>query len=617
MNSKIQLINKLTREIEDLENQKKINDDIKDFIDEFYKKNKNLKPSELDSVNIFDFTVLHFLKERNDLTFEDCMELLEPLQEVINKISMPLTIQEFFLSCSTVIILSDADLLKELIKSNDCIKILNDKIIKKRRKLDFRIIDNIFSINKIITEHNLNRTEVSKIVDLLNKYDYEITFFINAICISKFVNLIKLKTKITSIFNKKRNEKLDEDIKIKANTDYFYEKLEKIWDFKEEFKKKDNIRIAKIQKKQDDLKEVIDTLETAQEEIINYRSLLEKINEKFRLEALKVIYEHNENIYKNISKEHFDLLEDNEIKYQNLLTKYGLKQGSYAVEKLVKINYTELENSLDILSKFDFSDQTLLYIIENSKCEEIKKINSYFDRGILNKKFIRHNYLIFINNSKENINLNKNIELLEQENINPNNFALSAKILLIDSKLFFKNIMILKEYSLLTSIKTTASYNFLQDENLILKIDKLIELGMEKFLEENLGLLNSKNIDRLYILRELNIPIEDIGQLVEFLKLKKFYVSDEKIFDYIFTKKSFSNDLEEDSIIDLDKYTKTSRTLDINGVLFSKNKVKRKLKSNNYNDVRCALFSDIYLSNDEYELVEAALDNDKVYTYKI
>ncbi len=615
MNSKEELIKKLDQEIEELEDQKKANDDLNNFVHKFCLENANLRVSDFDNLDVYNFLVLHFLAMRNDLTLEGTKEILIPIKEIIQKIPLPISIQDLFLNLDCAVTLSNVDTVKELLQLKDFEQAERDD--KKKRKIDFRVVDYVISAINIIDSFKLDKDNVQKIIDLFFKYNYEMTVFINVVCITKLVDLIKTKSAM-GLLSEKRPDKLEEFIKSKSHTEYLEEQLKKLFDFEKQIQKKESIRISKLQKKQDDLKDFINELDINDDvEITEYRSLLEKINEKFRLDALKVIYEHNEAIYENIAKEHGNLLEDKKIKYQNLLAKYGLKQESLKLEKLINIDYMELENSLEILSKFELTEQTLVYIIENAKYEDIKKINSYFDRGILNKKFIRNNYLIFISNSNENTNLLKNIELLEQENINPNNFALSAKILLIDYKLFFKNVMILKEYNLLTSIKTTQSYNFLQDENLTLKIDKLLELGMEKFLEENLGLLNSKNIDRLYILRELNIPIENIEQLKEFLKLKKFYVPDDKIFAYVFTKKNFNESLEKDYTIDLDKYTKTSRTLDINGVIFSKNKVKRKLVSNSYNDVRCALYSDIYLSNDEYDLVEAALDNDKEYTYKI
>ena len=68
---------------------------------------------------------------------------------------------------------------------------------------------------------------------------------------------------------------------------------------------------------------------------------------------------------------------------------------------------------------------------------------------------------------------------------------------------------------MLKSINSTNDYKFLKNDNLEIKIDKLLELGYEKILESDLSLLNKKEIDRTATVKYIDgklligIAIED------------------------------------------------------------------------------------------------------------
>ena len=115
-------------------------------------------------------------------------------------------------------------------------------------------------------------------------------------------------------------------------------------------------------------------------------------------------------------------------------------------------------------------------------------------------------------------------------------------------------------------------------------------------------------------MKALNIKINTSDELKSYLSLKNFYVDDENIFKYIHNGIIPISD--DEGTVDLDKFSSTSRTININGVIFSKNKVKRNLNTNSLEDTKKALFKDIILTDEEIDTVCDALDDKKVYTYK-
>ena len=541
-----------------------------------------------------------------------------PLNDVIDKVINPLDAQQLFTDFCIIIAYNKVEFFKNIIKDDKFVDNLNSERKKINNDIRTKVISSVENADDIIDKYNLNREKIIKLFDVFRKYQYEMDAVANFICGIKFIKILKLRKRVEGYDEKNSNE-LDLEIIDNINTKFLYEQIDYIVNYKNELEAKNKSRVVKIEKRQKELLDFINELEVDEnKEITAYQKMLGKINEDLRLDALKIIYMHNEKIYDNISQKHLDLIQNKQIKYQHLLSNYGLIQGTYSLPNILKINYDELEKGLELLKKFDIKDKILSYALENFNLELLEKIDYYFQREIINKKFIKKNFLILIANSEESNNLIKNIEMLEKENINPTIFKNSAKNLLIDYQLFLKNINSLKEYSLLSSLRTTTNHNFLQDENLENKIDKLLELGMEKFLEENIGLLNNRNINRLYILRELNIPINTAQDLNDFLSLKNFYVPDEKLLEYIF-QPSFA-DVEDNSnaTVDLNKFNSTMRTLNINGIFFSKNKVMRNLKSNSYEDVKKALFKDfIFTSEEEINLVNEGLENEKVYNLKI
>ena len=608
--TKEELVSKINDEINNLEELKKADNSLLEFFSNFTNKYKGIVAIDFDTIDLYDLAICLFLSKRNEFTLEQAREVLLPVKQLI-KISNPNDINLMCESILKIIRLNETDLLTAFI-SNFSIsnpKEIITNTLNNNKVLEF-LENDFLEVQNTIHDYDLDRSMIVKLVDLLKKYGFEIwdvkRIIGNIKLVCDFEILIKYPKITEDIVYQERITK-----KIQKHIQYVYDQLNTLFKYNEKLKRKESSRLAKIDKKEHPLKEFINTLETTTNtEITNFQEMIEKLPEYLRLDALKLIYMHNEKIYSDIDIKHKELSNNKKIKYQSLLNSYNI---NYLSSSLLRISYEDLNKSLQLLKKFNLDNNTIIYILENSSLSIIEEINLYLERNIINKKLIKNNYLILLP-SIEHSNLTNNIKVLEKENINPNSFIASAKILLIDNTLFSTNIEVLKKYNLLNSMKSTSNYNFLKEKDLISIIDKLLELGMEKFLEENLGLLNNKKLDRLYILKALNIKINTNDELKSYLSLKNFYVDDENIFKYIHNGIIPISD--DEGTVDLDKFSSTSRTININGVIFSKNKVKRNLNTNSLEDTKKALFKDIILTDEEIDTVCDALDDKKVYTYK-
>ena len=608
--TKEELVSKINDEINNLEELKKADNSLLEFFSNFTNKYKGIVAIDFDTIDLYDLAICLFLSKRNEFTLEQAREVLLPVKQLI-KISNPNDINLMCESILKIIRLNETDLLTAFI-SNFSIsnpKEIITNTLNNNKVLEF-LENDFLEVQNTIHDYDLDRSMIVKLVDLLKKYGFEIwdvkRIIGNIKLVCDFEILIKYPKITEDIVYQERITK-----KIQKHIQYVYDQLNTLFKYNEKLKRKESSRLAKIDKKEQPLKEFINTLETTTNtEITNFQEMIEKLPEYLRLDALKLIYMHNEKIYSDIDIKHKELSNNKKIKYQSLLNSYNI---NYLSSSLLRISYEDLNKSLQLLKKFNLDNNTIIYILENSSLSIIEEINLYLERNIINKKLIKNNYLILLP-SIEHSNLTNNIKVLEKENINPNSFIASAKILLIDNTLFSTNIEVLKKYNLLNSMKSTSNYNFLKEKDLINIIDKLLELGMEKFLEENLGLLNNKKLDRLYILKALNIKINTNDELKSYLSLKNFYVDDENIFKYIHNGIIPISD--DEGTVDLDKFSSTSRTININGVIFSKNKVKRNLNTNSLEDTKKALFKDIILTDEEIDTVCDALDDKKVYTYK-
>lgn len=364
-------------------------------------------------------------------------------------------------------------------------------------------------------------------------------------------------------------------------------------------------------------------------EITNIKNLLKRVpSEAIRLEVLKLVYKHNQEIYNELANEYQILSANDASHYQMLLAKYGISPDCYEVGTVMENSIDDLERMLEIISKLQITAPSqLLSIIQNSNLETIENIHGLAERGIITANLLIDHQNLFNPSSEEYENFMRNLNLISKKKLNPHYFTASEEVLMLPAQVFTTNLSVLEDYSLLPNIKTGMNLSFLNGEDIATGIDTLLELGYEKNLEECLELLNYKNkFDRLKVLKELNIPVTDTQALIEVLTTDKFYIPDSEIPNYIYNAAAYHMpknivEVEEPKkkvadVTRLSAFSNTERTYSFNGVLISKNKVHRNLShvlatGNPTERIIYGVLKDATLSEQEVLKVVAAITPQK------
>ncbi len=412
--------------------------------------------------------------------------------------------------------------------------------------------------------------------------------------------IIKNKSEEMNLRGKEKNQLLKKEYKDNFAVSELFKDMAKIRNFVNEEDKKERQFVKNNNKEIFNINAALALLdnELEKEEITNAKEIVSKIKDlELKYAILELISAHNQEYYEVLNQEYEHLSKNNKVKYQALLNDYGITNGSHQIERIMNNSLEDVEAILKIITKFGLTTEQTLRILRNSNLIIVSQIKEYLERGYLSVEFIVNNIDIFYKNSTKYQDYNRSLEILNGYNINPSIFFYSIKILFGNTELLKKNLDILNEYYLLNSLKTTSDYSFLEDEELVLKIDKLIELGYENYLEEDLNLLNSDKLLRLEALKSFEVEITSKEELDKVLT-KRFYIDDEELIDYIPNSIALDDkiDLED---IKLDEYRNSPRTYNINGTLVSAVKVSRLLYrgDSRYN----AIFSGMRLNKDEYD----------------
>lgn len=365
------------------------------------------------------------------------------------------------------------------------------------------------------------------------------------------------------------------------------------------------------------LEEGLDKL-LKQGEIKNVTDLLFRISSPtVRIELLKLIYLHNKEIYDELSSEYQKLSSEPSSTYQSLLDKYGISPDLYNITEIMTNSPDELSLMLQSLKELDITDTNIvLELIKHSNPSTIETISTQVSKGIIGSELLKNNISLFLPDSKEYQNFTTNLEFFAEEGFNPHYLRANQELFLLSSDKIKTNIKVLEEYNLLASMKTGIDCRFLVNEELSLGIDTLLELGYEEALVEDLSLLSYQhNFKRLQVLRALNIPVTSVEELKTVLASEKFLVPDDDINTYLYNAVLHQKlCLIEEQVIPstvLAPYEKTTRTYDINGILISKNKVKKSISAiyeeTSTTKLLSALVSNSVLSDEEYETVASSI----------
>ena len=355
------------------------------------------------------------------------------------------------------------------------------------------------------------------------------------------------------------------------------------------------------------------------EEITDARKLISKIpDEEVRLKVLQLVYEHNKEYYEQLLAEYNELSQNSTIHYQRLLKENDIEIDAQTIMQ------NSVQNVKDMIAKLKSvgitNTKVIGEILQITDIETFNQVISFFVNNTLTPKITDITPMLFDKDSDEYKNLLVNTKMIKEQGINPRNFEETQIIFISDPSIVQRNIEFLKAYSFDKSIIKGIDYRFLLNENLLEVLDLFIELGLESFLEEDLSILNYyKNINRIRVMKELNIPITSLDELKEILTTDQFLLSDEDIMKYVeqIDPTSIKMDDIPDEIPRLKQFEST-RTYNINGVILSKNRVQRNYcESKDDEEIENKLMYSILhtsiMTQTEYETVKQSLTNSLTY----
>ena len=327
--------------------------------------------------------------------------------------------------------------------------------------------------------------------------------------------------------------------------------------------------------------------------------------------VLQFIDEHNRKYYEKLDKEIERLSSTTEDSYKKLLNDYNIQCDGVDVNLLKSKSLEEIEEMIKIISAYNLDNNSNLFILFNASKERVVKLNDLVNKCVLPLSFLSTNIDLYLEDSEKYTVLRDNLNTLCKYDINPKLFYDSISLLLTSSDLLSKNLEILNKYDLL-NLKTTDNFEFLINNRLNEKIDLLLELGYEEFLVNNLCLLNQENYNRLYVIKELGIEINNCDELVDLLSNdKRFFIPNNKLDLYI-PNGERDKDKEDNNISleDLEEYRVSKRVYSFGDELVSYNKVIDNI-SNGY-EIYDAIFSNMNLSNDEIENIYNSINQKKM-----
>ena len=354
------------------------------------------------------------------------------------------------------------------------------------------------------------------------------------------------------------------------------------------------------------------------DEIKNYESIIKDIDdEQLKLEFLKLVYQHNKLKYDEIDAIHEEMTKNSLVNYLTVLKSNGIKKDDVDLNKIIKNSCEDLDRMIKILNNIVGDKKTVIKIIEISDYPTVLYFKELKTKNILNNNAFVKYYDIFDSNSKNRENLDKNIGILNKYKIDFTMFSKNPAILIENDKLD-TNLGILEQYKLIDNLKYTKKYSFLMRDDLSMVLDKIIELGYEGLLVENLELLNENNWDRIYVLKSMGVKPKDRDELIKCLRDDKFFISNERLNLYIEDTSKYYDDLDISYDVNFKEFVKnneiTSRTLCIDGVMISKNRILKDINSDyiNINELFKIIINGSILNMEEVESIKNGIKN-KVY----
>ena len=569
----------------------------------------------LTKLDVLDFVKAYFLVYSKNKSYEDITAVIEEISPFF---------EHKLKSISFFRLVEDIVELKNKVLKDDLIKLINEKSKKLLNSDDEKRVLMIKKIQK------LENTKLQKFIELC----YEDTETVGETC-SLLITMYNVRhvrqrfeaeeIRLNGMTNKEK-ELLKELVK-KAEKDLFEfkfkskdieESIDGIRRYASDVISEEKARKRKIKKNFSNytyIESWIKRFKHNQEITTIPDEVMQLDDEELQKQILERIYNNNMSIYTQIEKKYNDLSSNSYNKYSLLLEQYGIDISNYNIDITNDIN--DVKKILKLVSSLNIkSPHKIVEIINTPKLEIVESINNLVKKGYIDNEYVNNNINIF---SDSYIDLISNIEEFKKEGLSLSSISKLKDSLCEDSDTIQRSIAVLKEYGLFSSLGDCSSSSFLNNEQLEQKIDKLLELGMEQFLKEDLSLLNYEDsvYDKILLAYKLNIPIEDTNSLHNILSTP-FIVSDDDIDTYLFnvSRKSLDSlediNINKDDLLELlEKKQSSENVYDFDGVLISKNKMSRNLENSDdeipLKTVILCMIDDKILDTDELEKITKSL----------
>ncbi len=286
----------------------------------------------------------------------------------------------------------------------------------------------------------------------------------------------------------------------------------------------------------------------------------------------------------------------------------------------VKANQNEAsEETVNyILSKLGYlkiKEKPQQEILQNTTKEIVDAVMWYNSNGYISQAAIAANPSIFYIGDKKLERMARQIEEINELGLNPKIFMDAPEYFWDECESFISNLKFLVDYSLQGNLSDCENFSFLLEENLVEKIDLLIELGYYEHLKENLELLNYslETMKGLELLKQIN-PINSMDELIDALESQsfiKFIINNGKLDDYIIDYASFfkneHTDLGDEALKQIIRGKNMDQPVvcEIGGSIFSLPKIDRRLQEGD--NLWEAMFYGKRVTEDEYQEVMKAL----------
>lgn len=313
-------------------------------------------------------------------------------------------------------------------------------------------------------------------------------------------------------------------------------------------------------------------------------------------------------------------------------------------------NIHDIEKILQLLTESDIKSYDKSFPIYDvlmlSKPSIVSDINKLVKSGFVSADFVINNPAIFVDkidsslHDKVNIcdasyeTFSKNINIFIASKIDTKLVSrFDSKILLNDPEFNLNILKLINLYEL--DYSKSNNYSLFLNPNLILIVDRFIELGLGEYIRNHTYLINEKSyiyLDRLEICKLLGLPLIVDGKLNPKVTQKEFrigknIISNEDIKNYIpnsvnryFDDKMFSILCSNNKVVPVDGCLPNINeydnfTIKFGDVIISKLKVLRNyslLRENNCDQEKALFHAIIYgsvLDDEQLDIISNSLEN--------